>query len=333
MKITDAVFQVLQDHGLPMHYRTITQSIIDQNLWTPGGPTPDRTVNSMLNTEIQKHGEDSTFVRVGDGVYGLRAWNNPPKPPEQPTATDIVDDHQYLSFTDAAERVLENFANNSPMHYREITRLALENKLVRTSGLTPEATLYAQVLTETKRRNSRGEKPRFVMFGEGMIGLNSWLGDDLIRQVHEHNKKIRKKLKEKLMGMTAGEFQDFIKLLLETLGFEDVVVSRLTNDGGIDVRGTLVVGEVIKTKMAIQAKKWRNNVQSPVVQQVRGSLGMHEHGLIITTASFSAGAIKEASRENAVPIALMNGDQLVSLLIEHEIGVRPSPDQLLILAE
>ena len=100
-------------------------------------------------------------------------------------------------------------------------------------------------------------------------------------------------------------------------------------DGGIDVRGTLVVGDVVRIKMAVQVKKWKlkNNILAPVVQQVRGSLGAHEQGLIITTSDFSAGAIKEAAQPDKTPIALMNGEQLVMLLMEHGIGVhRSTPD-------
>ena len=64
-----------------------------------------------------------------------------------------------------------------------------------------------------------------------------------------------------------------------------------------------------------------------MVQQVRGSLGAHEQGLIITTSDFSAGAIKEAAQSDKTPIALMNGEQLVMLLMEHGIGVhRSTPD-------
>ena len=38
--------------------------------------------------------------------------------------------------------------------------------------------------------------------------------------------------------------------------------------------------------MAVQVKRWgiKNNVSSPVVQQVRGSLGIHKQSLIITTS-------------------------------------------------
>jgi restriction system protein len=61
-------------------------------------------------------------------------------------------------------------------------------------------------------------------------------------------------------------------------------------------------------------------VQAPQVQQVRGSLGAHEQGLIITTSGFSKGAQAEATRPDALPVALMNGEQLVALMVEHEVG-------------
>ena len=71
----------------------------------------------------------------------------------------------------------------------------------------------------------------------------------------------------------------------------------------------------------------KSNIQAPVVQQVRGSLGVHEQGLIITTSNFSSGAIKEAAQADKSPIALMNGEQLVILLMEYGIGVhRSTPD-------
>lgn len=107
------------------------------------------------------------------------------------------------------------------------------------------------------------------------------------------------------------------------------VVGR-SGDGGVDVRGTLVVGDVIRTRMAVQVKRW---MKAPTVQQVRGSLGTHEQGLIITTSDFSAGARKEADRPNAVPVALMNGEQVVNLLVENDIGVKRDEHYIIELAE
>ena len=68
-----------------------------------------------------------------------------------------------------------------------------------------------------------------------------------------------------------------------------MIVTAKSGDGGIDVRGTMVTGDVIRTRMAVQVKRWKNNVQAPTVQQVRGSLGTHDQGFIITTSDFSTG--------------------------------------------
>ncbi len=207
------------------------------------------------------------------------------------------------------------------MHYRAITAKALELGLVKTTGKTPEATLYAQVLTETQRRKKRGEMPRFVMEGKGFIGLSDWLEGGLARQIELHNAEIRKALRVNLRAMRPDKFEALVGRLLVALGFEDTEVTSYGSDGGIDVRGTLIVGDVIRTRMAVQVKRWNKNVQSPTVQQVRGSLGTHEQGLIITTSDFSAKAKTEAARPDAVPVALMNGEQLVRLLVENQIGV------------
>lgn len=70
-----------------------------------------------------------------------------------------------------------------------------------------------------------------------------------------------------------------------------------------------------------------------VRRQVRGSLGAHEQGLIITTSDFSKGARTEAERPDALPVALMNAEQLVSLLVENQIGVSRKPHELIELGE
>lgn len=58
---------------------------------------------------------------------------------------------------------------------------------------------------------------------------------------------------------------------------------------------------------------------------MRGSLKIHEQGLIVTTSDFSKGAVNEANRVDATPIALMNGKQLVKLLMDYEIMVKREP--------
>ena len=192
--------------------------------------------------------------------------------------------------------------------------------------------MYAQILTEIERRSKRGETPRFVKHGNGIVGLTKWLPSGLVGQITAHNTAIRKQLHAELFAMTAADFEQLVGKLLGALGFENIQVTKPSGDGGIDVYGTLIVGEVIKIKMAVQVKRWKNNVQAPTVQQVRGSLGAHDQGLIITTSGFSSGAKAEAAQANKTPVGLMNGEQLVGLLIEHGIMIQRTEYPLLQLA-
>jgi restriction system protein len=165
------------------------------------------------------------------------------------------------------------------------------------------------------------------------VGLSSWESQGLAGLIEAHNREVRKKLLQRLLEMPADEFEKLVALLLTAMGFEDVTVTPYSGDKGIDVKATLVVGESIRTRMAVQVKKWKNNVQAPVVQQVRGSLSTHEQGLIITTSDFSKGAYEEASIVDKTPVALMNGEQLVDLLTENNIGVIRTSYDLIELTE
>ena len=331
MNVKSAAIQVLKEAGEPLHAREIAKKIHAEGLWESAGKTPDATVSARLYSDIKSNGDKSSFVKVGPQTFALRdstemssgaepapaAVEDTPKPPSV---------NAGFSFIDCAQKVLEQFGGKRPMHYKEITEKALEKGWLVTGGKTPEATMYAQVVTEIKRQRKRGENPRFVQHGRGYVGLSQWMGRGLAFQIEQHNQQVRKALRKRLLAMKPEEFEELVSQLLTEMGFERVEVTKRSGDGGIDVRGTLVVGDVVRIKMAVQAKKWKlkNNILAPVVQQVRGSLGAHEQGLIITTSDFSAGAIKEATQPDKTPIALMNGEQLAMLLMEHGMGVNRS---------
>jgi restriction system protein len=230
---------------------------------------------------------------------------------------------------------LEQFSNKRPMHFRDITKKALEQGWLDTEGKTPDATMGAQIYTAIKRAQRRGEQPRFVQHGRGVFGLRKWMGHGLSYEIEQHNRQVRQALRKHLLGLKPKEFEELIGLLLVEMGFEDIEVVGRTGDGGVDVRATLVVGDVIRIRMAVQAKRWKigNNVQAPDVQRVRGSLGTHDQGLIITTSDFSPGACREAERADAVPVGLMNGEQLVTLLAAHDIGVMRRSQSIIELDE
>ena len=334
MSARKATLTVLREAKQPLHVDEITKRILSQGLWQTSGKTPAATIGARLYTDIKTNGADSDFVQTSGQVFGLRELGHTAAPragstPRQRPA------RKALSFSEATIKVLEVHGRKRPMHYREITKKAIQDGWLETEGKTPEASLYAQVLTEIKRYKARGEQPRFVKHGKGYVGLSQWMGRGLAFEIEQHNKGVRESLHKQLLEIDPFEFEELVSRLLAEIGFEEIEVTARGGDGGIDVRGTLVVGDVIKTRMAVQAKRWkpRNRVQAPVVQQVRGSLGAHEQGLIITTSDFSEGARREAARPDAVPVALMNGEQLVSLLVEHSIGVTKRAHDLLELGE
>lgn len=343
MNVLDAVERALAGAGAPLPYRDITRRVLDAGLWQTNGLTPEATINAQLSMDIVNRGTASRFQRTAKGVFALRVWGLPeysgtPHHNGSAHRPDTVESGaepspaETLSFVNAAEQVLELAGGGRPMHYRDITQKALELGLLETAGKTPEATLYAAVLNEINRQSRRGETPRFVKHGKGLIGLYRRQTRGLAFEIDQHNAAVRRQLLERLKAMSPNEFEALIGKLLAAIGFEEIEVTSYAGDGGIDVRGTLVVGDVIRTRMAVQVKRWQQNIQTPIVQQVRGAPGTHEQGLIITTSDFSSGARSEAERPNAVPVGLMNGEQLVALLVEHDIGVQRTSHDLIELS-
>ena len=236
-----------------------------------------------------------------------------------------------VGLADIAEQVLRE-AGGGPLHYREITERATSAGLMTPTGDTPWASVNAAMGVDNRRREARGELPRFVGAGSGYYRLRTAATE--VEQAIEHwNDRTKQELLVQLGDIDPGTFEELIGELLERIGFEDVEVTKRSGDGGIDVRGILTVGGVTRVKTAIQVKRWANNVPDRIVRELRGSIGPAEQGLIITTSRFTKAAIKEAEMTERAPVALINGELLVELLAEHEIGVKRESRPVLQLDE
>ena len=93
-----------------------------------------------------------------------------------------------------------------------------------------------------------------------------------------------------------------------------------SGDGGID--GIIKEDRLGLDSIYVQAKRWEGPVGRPVVQAFVGGLeGQRARkGVLITTSTFSQQA-KEYVRNIEKKIVLIDGDQLVQFMIEHNIGV------------
>jgi restriction system protein len=127
---------------------------------------------------------------------------------------------------------------------------------------------------------------------------------------------------EELQNISASSFERLCQRLLRELGFQNVEVTGQKSDGGIDGKGMLRLGGVLSFHVIFQAKRYRGSVSPSIVRDFRGAMvGRADKGLIITTGVFTREAKKEAQRDGAPPIDLIDGNDLAEKLKELALGI------------
>ena len=72
---------------------------------------------------------------------------------------------------------------------------------------------------------------------------------------------------------------------------------------------------MVSFHVLFQCKRWQGSVGPSVTRDFRGAMvGRADKGLMMTTGSFTRDAQKEATRDGAPPIDLVDGEQLTDLL-------------------
>ena len=129
------------------------------------------------------------------------------------------------------------------------------------------------------------------------------------------------KLLALLQAMSPDAFERLSQRLLRESGFINVEVKGKSGDGGIDGMGVLRVN-LLSFQVLFQCKRYKGSVPAKDVRDFRGAMsGRTDKGLFITTGRFTSDARREATREGAPPIDLLDGEQLCDLLKSLKIGV------------
>ena len=129
-----------------------------------------------------------------------------------------------------------------------------------------------------------------------------------------------------LRTLPASGFEKICQRLLRESGFKKVIVTGKTGDGGIDGEGILDINPLITFKVLFQCKRYKDNnsIGPSTVRDFRGAMqGRADKGIILTTSSFTREAKKEAIRDGAPPIELVDADGLVDLFENKELGLKP----------
>ena len=123
-----------------------------------------------------------------------------------------------------------------------------------------------------------------------------------------------------LKSISPNGFERISQRLLREAGFEKVVVTGKTNDGGIDGVGILEINPFVSFKVLFQCKRYQGSITSPQIRDFRGAMqGRTEKGLFLTTGSFTS----EATREGVPPIELVDGEKLITMFEKLELGLKP----------
>jgi restriction system protein len=126
-----------------------------------------------------------------------------------------------------------------------------------------------------------------------------------------------------LHSLPAAGFEQLCRRILREAGFVQVTVTGRSGDQGIDGYGTLQINLLVSFQVLFQCKRYRDSVSPSQVRDFRGAMaGRADKGLLITTGTFTAEARREATRDGAVPIELVDGEKLVTLLEGLELGLK-----------
>lgn len=125
-----------------------------------------------------------------------------------------------------------------------------------------------------------------------------------------------------LRKLDPAAFERLSQRLLREAGFVKVEVTGRSGDGGIDGIGVLRLN-LLSFQVLFQCKRYQGTVGASAIRDFRGAMvGRSDKGLMITTRTFTPETKREANRDGAPPLDLVDGDQLCDLLKQLRMGVR-----------
>lgn len=127
-----------------------------------------------------------------------------------------------------------------------------------------------------------------------------------------------------LREMTPANFERFCLYLLRINDFENPKLTGQSHDDGIDGSATLRVNPFVSFKVIFQAKRYKEgkNISRMQIAEFRNAmLGRADKAIFITTSKFTQEAIKEAGRDGAQPIELVDFELLIKMIEKSKMGL------------
>ncbi len=176
---------------------------------------------------------------------------------------------------------------------------------------------------EFEQKGSESEQP--AVSASALIDPKSTPEESLENSYQILRETLAHDLLEAIKDGTPAAFEQIVVDLLVSMGYggsvEDAgkVVGK-SGDGGID--GVIKQDKLGLDAIYVQAKRWKDVVGSSEIMKFSGSLTKKHasRGVFITTSTFTRDA-SEFVEAMPQKIVLIDGKQLASLMIEHDVGV------------
>lgn len=192
----------------------------------------------------------------------------------------------------------------------------LENSSRGVWALTPRGRELESVDPKEVRRTALAQRKQHARSEE----------EESVEEESEAESSWRDELLDVLLAMPPAAFERLVQRMLRESGFIQVEVTGRSGDGGIDGKGIMRLGGLMSFHVIFQCKRYRESVAAGLVRDFRGAMvGRADKGLLITTGNFTKDAVREATRDGAPAIDLIDGEQLLDKLKELRLGVATRP--------
>ena len=151
-------------------------------------------------------------------------------------------------------------------------------------------------------------------------------GDTQVEKEVEYEVEVSENWKQELLNVlyniSPSAFERLAQRILRESGFFQVEVTGKTGDGGIDGKGIVRISGFLSFHVIFQCKRYKSSITPDKIRDFRGAMqGRADKGLFITTGTFTREATKEATRDGAPPIDLIDGELLCDKLKELKLGI------------
>ena len=234
---------------------------------------------------------------------------------------------KIVEITGFSEEILAHLHDPEKSSQTEVGyRLAWARTYLRKYGLLENSSRGVWSLTEKAKDLEvvdSDEVVRFVRNLDKQEAPKRRPPDETTRELSEEERwkdKLSAVLTQKL---DPAGFERLVQRILRESGFVQVEVTGRTGDGGIDGKGIARIHGFMSFHVLFQCKRYKGSVPAGDIRDFRGAMvGRADKGLFITTGSFTPAAVKEATRDGAPPIDLVDGDDLAQKLRELALGVK-----------